>query len=83
MCMSHKYCSLEICPLVHIHYSYDIFSAFVMNYNGFSTELQVLTYNDVLYLELNQQDPVNNKLYNGGIDAMAFITGKYPTLHFY
>ncbi|XP_025190767.1 thiamine transporter 2-like isoform X2 [Melanaphis sacchari] len=36
---------------------------------------QVLTYNDVLYLGLNKRDPVNNKLYNGGIDALAFITG--------
>lgn len=36
---------------------------------------QVLTYNDVLYLELNELDQVNNKLYNGGVDALAFITG--------
>lgn len=42
-----------------------------------STEFQVLTYNDVLYLKLNQKDPVNNKLYNGGVDAVAFITGEY------
>lgn len=46
-----------------------------MNYNEFSTAFQVLTYNDVLFFELNQQDPVNNKLYNGGIDAMAFMSG--------
>lgn len=39
--------------------------------------LQVLTYNDVLYMELNQKDQVNNKLYNGGVDALAFITGKF------
>lgn len=38
-------------------------------------DLQVLTYNDVLYLELNELDQVNNKLYNGGVDALAFITG--------
>uniref|UniRef100_A0A2S2QP34 Thiamine transporter 2 n=1 Tax=Sipha flava TaxID=143950 RepID=A0A2S2QP34_9HEMI len=36
---------------------------------------QVLTYNDVLYLDLNERDPFNNKLYNGGVDAVAFITG--------
>ncbi|XP_060876350.1 thiamine transporter 2-like [Metopolophium dirhodum] len=36
---------------------------------------QVLTYNDVLYLKLNERNPVNNKLYNGGVDALAFITG--------
>lgn len=48
-------------------------------YNKFSTDLQVLMYNDVLYLELNQRDPVNNKLYNGGVDALAYITGEYNT----
>lgn len=36
----------------------------------------MLTYNDVLYLKLNEADPVNNKLYNGGVDALAFIMGK-------
>ncbi|KAF0770559.1 thiamine transporter 2-like [Aphis craccivora] len=36
---------------------------------------QVLTYNDVLYLNLNERNPVDNKLYNGGVDALAFITG--------
>lgn len=48
-----------------------------MTNNDFSTGLQVLTYVDVLYLKLNNADPVNNKLYNGGIDALAFITGTY------
>lgn len=38
-------------------------------------ELQVLTYNDVLYLNLNKRNPADNKLYNGGVDALAFITG--------
>ncbi|XP_027849395.1 thiamine transporter 2-like isoform X1 [Aphis gossypii] len=36
---------------------------------------QVLTYNDVLYLDLNERNPVDNKLYNGGVDALAFISG--------
>ncbi|KAL4091352.1 hypothetical protein QTP88_026054 [Uroleucon formosanum] len=36
---------------------------------------QVLTYNDVLYLKLNELNPVDNKLYNGGVDALAFISG--------
>lgn len=37
-------------------------------------------YNDVLYLELNQRDPVNNRLYNGGVDALAYITGEHSTV---
>lgn len=47
-----------------------------MTYNDFLTGLQVLTYIDVLYLKLNKSDPVNNKLYNGGIDALAFMMGE-------
>ncbi|VVC24928.1 Reduced folate carrier,Major facilitator superfamily domain [Cinara cedri] len=50
---------------------------------GFATGIyfQVLTYNDVLYLKLNNEDPVNNKLYNGGVDAIAFITGSFSSYY--
>lgn len=33
-------------------------------------------YNDVLYLKLNKEDPINNKLYNGGVDSLAYIMGE-------
>ncbi|XP_050427127.1 thiamine transporter 2-like isoform X2 [Adelges cooleyi] len=41
--------------------------------------MQVLTYNDVVFSNLNKLDPVNNKLYNGGVDAIAFIVGAFAS----
>ncbi|XP_050541509.1 thiamine transporter 2-like isoform X2 [Daktulosphaira vitifoliae] len=40
---------------------------------------QVMTYKDVFYNDLNKSDPVNNKLYNGAVDSLAFITGAFST----